>query len=709
MLSWCTAYRCTAAFAGALVALAALAPACWAQNAAQTDPGFDFVTDVIVGHNKKGPYTLSYTNIDLDTLSVVINGRSLKRGDDFNIDPAKGMLSFNSVLVNDAIVRASYRIIPGKSQKNAAKLSVPVSLNIFQTQDSSMQVTGLFAQDDPKNPNAGKTVIGVGGERKWVGSKLNSLFLVSQRSEDKAAESQGSMWDRAGLKLGGDTGFGALKLSASYLHSGKEFGGAKEYGLGLGQELRDISLQYAPGAALQATATYQEKSDEVKKTRSLLNEQSIVYSPADSTELSFVHSVKETGAPGVAKSVDSNLIKLGHDFGGGTTAEAAIESASVTTGVLSDQIRSRRLQLASTRFRNISLRSLITQKHSELAGEEQGFSFGITAKPTEQVDVAVDVATLENETVGQQTRTDVVVSAGPIKNIGVSASYSGVDSSRLGENTKTSLSVQASPLKNVQLQSSFLGANQNEKDQFQRDFSLTSTPTPYSKLTALFSQKGINDWDDVTRGAVLELTALSHTQVSAGYRYIESGPQVLVIRDYAAVTKPWSFFNASASIRDRQHKAGDAPDTASVNFSLAPVRYFTLTGDYQQNPEDKKGIVQAHKSTAVGLATHIGSIGVRTGFASKDEYMAGRLSEERDVGIELPAFGSGILTTGYKVSRLLDGSDCSSRSYLLGYRHALGSDFSLLLSGCYTQHLQNSMLLPEETEVSATASLGMRF
>jgi selenocysteine lyase/cysteine desulfurase len=53
------------------------------------------VTDVIVGHGTRGPYALSWTNFDTDGISVVINGRSLRKGQDYNIDTAGGVISFN--------------------------------------------------------------------------------------------------------------------------------------------------------------------------------------------------------------------------------------------------------------------------------------------------------------------------------------------------------------------------------------------------------------------------------------------------------------------------------------------------------------------------------------------------------------------------------------------------------------------------------------
>ena len=236
-----------------------------------------------------------------------------------------------------------------------------------------------------------------------------------------------------------------------------------------------------------------------------------------------------------------------------------------------------------------------------------------------------------------------------------------------------------------------------------------STPAWFAKLTALFSQKGINSLDDVTKGAELQLLPSKRARLSAGCKYAEAGPRVLTVYDYAADTKPWDFLSVVGSYRQRELKAGDAPNSAAATMSLAPARYFAFKGEYQSNPEDKDGQVQSFNSASVGLTTQIGTVGLETNYFTKNEYADDRLSDERKVGLAVPMFGHGRLTTGYRLGRLLDGSESASRTYLLGYSHAVGSDFSLSLTGCYTQYLLNRMLQPEKTEVSAEASLGARF
>lgn len=634
------------------------------------------VTDVIVGHNTRGPYTLSWTNFDSDGISVVINGRTLRKGADYNIDVVGGVISFTSIVVSDAIVRVSYTTLPGKSKRATGGMNIPVTLNLRSSASGSLKVTGLYAQDDPTNPNASKSIIGLGGDRSWGSGKLNSMFLVSQRNE--GSPSDGGIWDRAAVKLGGNTSIGMFKFTGGYQHSGESFDGAKEFQTGVGKEIIDFGTAFAPTKTVQASASFNTTEDTVgatKGNRSVTNQQSLVFTPVSSTQLSLAHSTNEL-----------------------TSANGSRDMIS-TNGV----------QLSSTAIKRVTLRSSATQKASESAGNEQTFNAGVSAKPIDQVGLDVDYGTLENKTVGNQATTQVKVTASPIKQVAVQAGYSGVDSTTLGQSTNTSLAVQATPVKNVQIQGSTVDSADKTNEQFQRNLSLTSTPSQFAKLTALFSEKGINDLSDVTKGAELQLTPGKRTHLLAGYKYMESGTTALTIYDYKADTKPWNFLSLSGSYRQRDANSSDLVNSAAASMSLAPVRFLTLVGQYQANPEDNKGLVQNFNSTSLGLTTHIGSVGLETNYFQKTEYLCSRISDERNVGLALPVFGHGQLTTGCKFGRTLSDTELGTRTYSLGYRHSIGSDFSLALTGNYTQYLQDKAVQPDKTEVSTEVSLGAKF
>lgn len=669
-------YNPIAATAVAILLMGMVTFSCvYAQNVSPLGAvdGIGGVTDVIVGHNNKGPYSLTWTNFDPASSVVVVNGRTLKRGADYNIDPAKGVIAFNSVLVNDAIVRVSYQVQPGKSKKATVGPNIPITLKLRESATGNLKVTGLF-QGDSKNPDFGKSIVGIGGDRTWAASKFTSRFLVSQRNDSGGT---GDTWERSALDLGGSTSVGKLKFSGSYLHAGADFGGAKEYNTGVGKETMTFATAFAPTKTVQANASYvstEETAGGNKGNRTVTNAQSVVYTGLTSTKLSLSHATSDLSTTAGHKDLLS------------------------TTGI----------QLSSTAIKRVTLRSAMTQKNSELTGAERLFSAGVSAKPIDKIDLNVDWASLQNKAVGEQISTDVKVIAAPAKQVAIQAGFSDVNSTVAGQTTKTNVAVQATALRTFQVKASAAGTTTNSSRQFQRDFSVSGTPARFAKLMAMFSQKGINSMDDVMKGAELTLTPLRRTRLVAGYKYAESGPRVLTIHDYFAETKPWGFVSLAGSYRQRDLNIAEAPDTASVTLSVAPVRLFTLTGEYQSNPEDKNGAVQAFNSKTVGMSTRIGSLGVETGYSERDEYLTDNMSDERRLSFALPVFGHGTLITGCKLARML-GGDQEARTYRLGYQHTIGSDFSLSLSGNYTQYLQNKVFQPEKAEYTAEAALGAKF
>ena len=626
----------------ALLVLALAAPVVPAVSGS----GAGTVTDVIVGRNTKGPYPLSWTNMDPDSVRVVINGMTLKPGENYGIDYAKGMIAFTSNVLNDAIVRVSYSTIPNKSQPNTGKMSVPVTLNVFQRQDANVQVTGLYAQDDAKNPDAGKTVVGVGGEKKWGASKVGSQFFVSQRNATGKPE-EGDAWDRSAFKVGSETTVGKFKVGGSLLHAGKDFAGGTETGLGVGKRAGDLSVAFAPASGVEASVKLQESEDTggaTKGSRSSLQEQSVAVTPIEGAKLAVTHSLNKTStaAANSGKIVDATAVTVDQKLGAATASVSAGMSTTVEGGTMENV-------------------------HSQGAGITSG-----------KVSANVNLTHKDSTTA-------------------------------LGQSSKTDLGVEYNPFKHTQIKGRRTTDVARDAQEFQNDFSIVSAPVKFAKVSASVSQKGINENDDVTKQAAVEMTPFANTQVSAGVKYVEAGARVMTIKDYAASAKALNLVSFIGSLRQRDALAEETQDTAAMEVAVTPLKSLAVTGGYQSNPEDETGNVQVYNATNVGLRVKFGSVGVTTDYKAKNEYRANKLSDEGNLGVELPVFRAGKLATGVKIARMLDGSSLSTNTYSLGYKHDLGAAFNFSLTGFYTQYMKDKTMLPEQTEYSATANLGVKF
>lgn len=605
-------------------------------------PTGDRVTDVIVGRNNRGPYTLSWTNIDLSSVTVVVNGLTLRKGEHYTIDSEKGLISFTSPVKADAIVRVSYNTIPGKSQRNSGQLNVPVTLNVFRGQDANLQVTGLYVQDDPRNPDAGKALVGIGGEKKWGSTKLSSQFFVGQRRDDDRLATQAESGGHSAFKVGAESEFGSLKVFGSLAQAGRGFVGSKETGIAPGKRTSEMLVAFSPDSKLQASSRLQQVENlTAGGGKSVVQEHSVVVRPGEETNIALSHTASQASIDNVEKTVQSTSVKVEQKLGQ-SAATLTTTTAAVTANGNTEKTQSQQLKIANQK----ATAQVVLQKK-----ESEG----------------------------------------------------------LGESTTTDVSVSAKPLAHTEIKGRLFTTERPDTTLFQREVLLVSKPLEFAKLEAGLTQIGKDQQDDVTKQVKLELTPFTNTKFTAGLKYTELGTSLMTIKDYAAQMQPLKFATVTASVRERNAKGSDAPDTTAVQVSLAPLRYFTLTGSYIENPEDTRGQMQAFNAANLGVKFKVGNVGVATEYSSKEEYLANRTADEAKIDIHFPAFGGGTLTTGFRTYRILDASALSSNTFSLGYRRTLGSSFSLSLSAYYTQYMKDRVVMPDKTEYNVEASVGIRF
>ena len=863
------------------------------------------ITEIVVGHNTKGPYTLSWTDIDPRSVFITLDSRTLKKGEDYNLDTAKGMIAFDRIVVQDALVRVSYKVTPGKSKANSGNMNIPVSLNLVSRQDTNLSITGLYAQGDPKKPDTAKTIVGIGAGKTWGATKINSQFMVSQQNTDGKSNDQASSWDKTVMKLGSETKLGGLTFSGNFAHAGNSFGGAKEYKTDVGKDAMDMAAAFSSGKYLQSSFKFKKNDDATaagKGAYSQSSEQSINLSPTGSTRMSFVRNSSETGAnAGLGKLTDVTSMRIDQKFTDKTIATATMDNSKTMTGKKLEEIQSRVFSLKSTQITGLNIEASAAQKNTAAAGEERtmmanvasdagkkfswtagianadskkgfvtsnnyGLRFvdklmqmqfkssqssqvgketyergvlltsafigkskltadytdkGINDKQDTSLGFAIDVSPIAGMGIAMSHRTstfnnsaktiddnmlkiaqrfgnktdatvsiqstnvvdgaktnqttirsvalnttaapgidvklsttqqqstqsgdvssyaaavkvapkgvpivlqgtgtqkqsangveqnyDASVALDPSKFLTMKGAISSTESKAKGVNGKSNFSMS---LKSsfAEVSASMTGTTQNDKQQYQRVVNLISSPFAFAKLTAQFQQNGVNQSDDVTKSAVIELAPLARTKLSTGLKYIEKGNSVLTIHDYGAESNLWNLFTFKGSMRDRQLQDGVAPDSKNVMIALKPTTGFAITGEYTENPEDAKtGAVQPVNTTGLGVNMKLGSVGVSSNYTSKEEYQVNRISDERKLGFEVPAFGGGKLTTGVTLSRMMSASEMMTRTLSLGFKRDLGSDFNLVFSSFYSQSLQNNVLLNDKTETGVQATFGMKW
>jgi hypothetical protein len=178
---------------------------------------------------------LNWKQIDPESDVVVLNGSTLRRGEDYTIDPNGGVVAFTQALTQGTIARVNYRVTAGKAVQNNGGISVPLNLTLMERSGRSLGLTGMLKQGNGTSSNPGVTVVGMNMATE-VGSvsKLTSQFMMSSL-DDGGAGDKGDFWDRSALNLGNDMKYGDIQVKTSLIRTGQNFAGAKDYNLKQGQ------------------------------------------------------------------------------------------------------------------------------------------------------------------------------------------------------------------------------------------------------------------------------------------------------------------------------------------------------------------------------------------------------------------------------------------------------------------------------------------
>lgn len=759
---------------------------CFAQSAVDTDGS---VNDVVIGRNNKGPYTLSWTDIDARSISVLLDSRTLKNGADYNIDAINGIIAFDRVVLNGVIVRVSYKTIPGKSKANEGKIDVPANINLIDSLDTSLNITGLYTQGDPKKMEAAKTIVGMGGSKSWAGSKISSQFLVSQRNNDSKSGAQIDTWERSTMKFAAETKLGGLTLTGDFMHAGKAFEGSKEFKTDLGKEVSNLNALYTSGQYLQATFKFTNNDDTAVNPKGVRNktmEQSLALTPTGGTKILFANNSSENAnAAGVGKKVDSQSIKIDQAIGAKTNAVMSTETVKTLTDGKADEVKTQQVMVSSNAITGVNLKtafinkttqngSRIFQRDAALTSafflnskltmdyvqksadgkQDMTISTALEFLPTSATSVYMlhrilqmndSALTMNSDSIriaqrfGAKTdatvsmaitdvvdngKTDlvkensVVFNTSPLTGVSVNASATEKKSNLSGEESALNAGLTVAPVGIPVVIQGTGSQTTSDKAGVQTAMKATVAVDP-NKIVSIKADinsaqntpnGGANSKNDTTTSAVLEVKPFSHTMISTGLKQIQKDSELQTIHDYKAETSPNKYISLKGSMRDRQIKTGIALDTKNVQVAFNPFTGVRFTGELWENPEDAKtGAAQAFNSAGFGLNWQIGSVGITTNLTSKDEYMANTQSEEQKIGLEMPLFGNGTFTTDFKRSRLLSSSEMVTRTYSVGYKHSLGGDFNLSLSGYYAECMRDRIMMSDQTDYGAQANFGIKW
>ena len=625
---------------------------------------------VFVGQNKTGPYTLGYRNVHDKEIVVQVDGRPLGENE-FNLDRGKGTVAFKTSLKATSIARVDYLYNPLRSPKNDNPATAPVTLNLLQNANASLQLTALpgagGAQGDV---NDTLLVVGLSGKGALAGGGLTSQILFGTGTPGGKRDE--SLWDRAGLRLGYHAENGANNaLDASFVRAGTGFapGAGKNFGL-------DSPLQkWTVGARTRAAAWLSAELQLADQTNL-----------ADDSEAAqnnlLLRLFGINGAPAIALQ---------------RTQNTATTSAGAQTSVVNEKIAAEGRLNKSATFAAQGQRTTTEAPAGDKTAVLTG-SVAVQAKLNGTTAVSAQTQRTTTEASGGDTaRTEAAATlATATKDKSAQASVAvktATNETAAGVEAQTNIQVKLSPAPNLAL-----SAEQTKRVVDPADGKKTGS-------------------ESVQQSASAELKLVKNTRLTGALaRTAENGDTRTVRAEIAGETQAFRYLALAGGVIARDDAATDRDDldTQRVRLSVQPFAGWSLSGGLIVNPEDNGQVSEAIRQE-FGLSGRLGGLDLGGGYAlttlagtAKPASGMGPQSGELSVAVGLRFSRFTQLTSSYKdvFTYGTGATPRGLRAYGLGLTHNLGSAMNFSLGGSLTQDKAQVGVSPD---VKAEAKLGLKF
>ena len=288
-----------------------------------------------------------------------------------------------------------------------------------------------------------------------------------------------------------------------------------------------------------------------------------------------------------------------------------------------------------------------------------------------------------------------------------------------GQTTQTAaLSVNAQPAQTLSVSAAFNAQNLpgTASDSQTVNFKTTLTPSKTYSVQTTAAQSRVGDGLTNQQAVTLALIPQPAFQLQAGLalrqQSQDGSPDTLgtSVASLSAALRPLPMLTVSGSYKSRMAPADDTNpndllDTSTAQVAFSPVKTFTLTGTYAQNPDNGTDTLQRLARHGVGLETSFGALGLSGGCDWSHACDAPDDEQTIHAALGLNFSKATQLSVGYQTQQnLLDPATPPATAYTVGFTHTLGDRFSLSLSGKRRQAASD--LSPD---YNATASLGMKF
>lgn len=650
------------------------------------------------------PLNMSLLDSDRGSLSIVgvykgsTNGASNQGMSVFGL--GGGMkLGGNTQLTSQYFVGQGDGVSKSSSDdRSAMKFGTSTSIGAMQLNASYMRAGSQFAGSNEYGMQKGKQLLDLSGAYGKTSDQFYSSFSFKQQ-EDLAGEKKGALQ----TNLSSTMAFSLPTDSKLTLtHQQTETGSPNTAGTASTND--SLQLEQKLGDQTTAVASVQRLQSESNsnKTETNTTRFGMQTSAISNTQLRGNWMRKDMGNSGDETSLD-----LGAKVSAGkkTTLDAGYKSlASSANG----QQTLTSMRMATSLVDAVQFQGGISWKDSTQAGAETAFDMNVNANPNKRLSLGASHSETDSEKNGQQAKTDVKLAVKPLDGIDFSGDFSRFDAPNNGGITAAGVKVAAHPITGLNVEASARDKQTDTGEQEQqRAVRVETQPVDFLKISGGMSALDSGTAQRTNTNARVELAPGKRLHVAHSYSSEVNGEKISTVKDYAGSVKPIDFLEVSGGYKTRQATGADNVDSKSMKLALDPVKFLNLTGQYTYNPEDCNGQVLSLESKSLGVAMKLGVMSLSGAYTQNLEYVLGRTSQEKSLGMRLRMFGNGQLNTGYKIATLMGGLQLATETYTLGYTHDIGSAFNMSLLGEMVHRAQDD--IDQKDEYKASAKLGMKF
>ncbi len=326
------------------------------------DSATGVITDVFMGNGSTGPFMLSYSEPQVGSQLVVLNGRLLVEGNDYTLNYTTGQIILKQPLPNGALLRVSYKSFGGKQQNSNMPSAVPLQWQLAGNQHGWLRLNSMLQSNT------------TGGGLPEVQTNLQlhgvtAMGTASQLTAGMFVDLHGGNWlRRSGVVLGDKSAWKGGNFALQMNRAGTQFNQSDAAGISAGQQNMQAALNLQPLKQLSFSLNAQDfqqlgappagrgASDVISSTRQQFSG-AMNLQLSGGTQLQGQRNVNTTApAGGKAETVTQDNVNLVQQLPGHTTATAGYTANNASGGAGNSYTQTSSLSLTSQPTSQLQLR-----------------------------------------------------------------------------------------------------------------------------------------------------------------------------------------------------------------------------------------------------------------------------------------------------------------------------------------------------------------